>query len=94
MDPYQIIAVALQNAISTMRSMIVNEGQASVLNNSFIPDFRRNAQADPSQGWTPVNCSPYCDFMGETVEAGNQIMQEAYRIARIIQRNLFRRVLR
>jgi hypothetical protein len=93
MDPYEIIATALENAISTMTSMIVNEGQASVLNNTFIPDFERNALADPSEGWIPVNCSPYCDFMGETVEAGNQIMETAYVLAYALQKNLFKRLL-
>lgn len=92
MDPYQIIATALQNALTVMRTMIVNEGQSSVLEDTFIPDFTRNAQAGPEEGWTPVNCYPYCDFMGQTVEAGNQIMEQAYRIAYALQKNLFKRL--
>lgn len=92
MDPYEIIATALQEAISTMQSMIVNEGQASVLEGTFIPEFRSNAQASPEQGWQPVNCYPYCDFMGETVEAGNQIMERAYVLAYALQKQLFKRL--
>ena len=93
MDPYEIIATALQEAISTMSSMIVNEGQQSVLTETFIPNFQSNASASPEQGWTPVNCNPYCSFMSETVEAGNQIMEEAYRLAYLIQKSLFKRLL-
>lgn len=92
MDPYEIIATALQNALTTMRRMIVNEGQSSVLEDTFIPEFVENSQASPEQGWSPVNCYPYCDFMGETVEAGNQIMQQAYIIAYALQKNLFKRL--
>jgi hypothetical protein len=92
MDPYEIIATALQNAISTMTSMVVNEGQSSVLQNTFIPVFIRNSQASPEEGWIPVNCNPYCDFMSETVEAGNQIMENAYRLAKSLQKLLFKRL--
>lgn len=92
MDPYEIIATALEEALSTMRAMIVNEGQASVLDNTFIPQFVRNAQASPEQGWQSVNCYPYCDFMGETIETGNQIMERAYVLAYALQKSLFKRL--
>ncbi len=83
MDPYGIIESALNEAIAVMQGMIVNEGQATVLTDTFIPKFERNAQADPSDGWQPVDPQPYESFMSETVEAGNQIMQQAYMTAKI-----------
>ncbi len=83
MDPYGIIESALNEAIAVMEGMIVNEGQATVLVDTFIPKFEKNAQADPSDGWEPVDPQPYQSFMSETVEAGNQIMQQAYLIAEI-----------
>jgi hypothetical protein len=83
MDPYGIIESALNEAIAVMEGMIVNEGQATVLTDTFIPKFERNAQADPSDGWEPVDPQPYESFMSETVEAGNQIMQQAYMTAKI-----------
>lgn len=81
MSPEAIIAAGLQNAIATMRIMIVNEGQESVLTNTIIPKFEQNAEASPEEGWTFVSASPYESFMSETVEAGNQIMLAAYILA-------------
>jgi hypothetical protein len=83
MDPFGIIESALNEAIAVMQGMIVNEGQETVLNDTFIPNFEKNAQADPSDGWQPVDPQPYQSFMSETVEAGNQIMEQAYMTAKI-----------
>ena len=85
MDPYSIIQLALSEAISVMKGMIVNEGQSTVLNDTFIPIFERNAQAEPQNGWESVDPQPYQSFMSETVEAGNQIMQQAYIEAKKLQ---------
>lgn len=84
MDPYEIIKLALIEAIAVMKSMIVNEGQASVLADTFIPKFITNAQADPENGWNSVDPQPYQSFMSETIDAGNQIMLEAYIKAKTI----------
>lgn len=86
MSPEAIIAAGLENAISTMRTMIVNEGQESVLTNIIIPKFEQNAKATPSEGWEFVSASPYESFMSETVEAGNQIMLAAYILALKVQK--------
>lgn len=80
----QIIQDALESAIDIMLGMCSNEGQASVMNNYIIPDFRSNAEADPYEGWSYVNAGDYMTFVGEIVEAGNAIMDSAYQIAKKI----------
>jgi hypothetical protein len=86
MDPYLTIAEALTEAIQIMTKMTVNQGQKTVLDDYFIPQFEQNATADPESGWNPVDPQPYQDFMSIIIEAGNQIMAEAYRIALAAQR--------
>lgn len=83
----QIVAAALVEAIDTMKSMTVNEGQASALDNK-IPQFVTNAEASVEEGWTWVDCDPYCDFLGIIIEEGNFIMEEAYRYALEIQESI------
>lgn len=83
-DPYEVIEQGYETAISTMETMIVNEGQRSVLENTVIPKFELNASASPISGWTDVSCSPYCSFMSQTTETGNAIMRSAYQIAFIV----------
>jgi hypothetical protein len=75
-----IISESLDNAISEMQDMCANEGQSAAVE-IIIPDFEDAAQASVEEGWQDVDCSPYCDFIGEIIEAGNQIMSEAYAIA-------------
>lgn len=75
-----IIGQALQEAISEMEGMCANEGQASALTN-ILPDFEDAAGASVDEGWQDVDAGPYVDFMGEIVEAGNQIMANAYAVA-------------
>jgi hypothetical protein len=77
-DAKEIIAEGLQEALSTMESMVVNEGQTSVFQSTLGPAFEDAAQASPEDGWDDVSADPYSDFMGEICEAGNQIMQAAY----------------
>jgi hypothetical protein len=77
-DAKEIIDEGLQEALSTMESMIVNEGQTSVFESTIAPEFESAAQASPTDGWDDVSADPYSDFMGEICEAGNQIMQAAY----------------
>lgn len=80
-DAKEIIAEGLQEALSTMELMIVNEGQTSVFDSSIAPAFESAAQASPEDGWDEVSADPYSDFMGEICEAGNQIMEAAYEYA-------------
>jgi hypothetical protein len=77
-DAKEIISEGLQEALSTMESMVVNEGQTSVFESTLGPAFEDAAQASPEDGWDDVSADPYSDFMGEICEAGNQIMQAAY----------------
>lgn len=72
------IKEGLNEAVSTMRSMIVNEGQSSILESTLIPQFEANSDAPLLSGWQYVSCHPYCDFLGNTVEAGNSIMENAW----------------
>ena len=58
--------------------MLVNEGQQSIFESYVRPEFTKNAQASVFEGWSYVSCNPYCDFMGETIETGNSIMENAY----------------
>ena len=75
-----LISEALSDAISEMEGMCANEGQASALI-QILPDFESAASASVDEGWEDVDAGPYIDFMGEIVEAGNQIMANAYAIA-------------
>jgi hypothetical protein len=80
-DAREIIAEGLQEALGTMESMVVNEGQTSVFESTLGPAFEDAAQASPEDGWDNVSADPYSDFMGEICEAGNQIMEAAYEYA-------------
>lgn len=80
----QVIEEGLSAALSTMESMIVNEGQTSVFESTIAPAFESNANASPEDGWEDVTGDPYSDFMGEICEAGNQIMEAAYDYAQEI----------
>ena len=83
-SPDEIINRGLAQAIEVMNSMIVNEGQETVLEETFIPEFvARVREIRPPLLWLDISCSPYCSFMSETVETGNQIMRAAYEEARI-----------
>lgn len=73
----EVIRDGLEEAISTMTSMCANEGQSSALQN-ILPEFTSAASASPEDGWPGVSCDPYCDFIGEIVEEGNNIMENAY----------------
>lgn len=77
-----IIDNGLSDALSTMESMPANEGQQSVYENYVAPAFIDTAQSTMAgDGWPGIDIGEYMDFMGEIVEAGNQIMEEAYEFA-------------
>lgn len=74
----EIIEEGLQEALETMESMIGNAGQDSVFQSYVAPEFEAAAGTPPTQGWPSVDIGEYMDFMGEIVEAGNQIMEFTY----------------
>lgn len=82
-DPQEIIEIAYEEAKNVMESMIVNPGQETVLQDYFLPEFENQIiLVEPPDTWTDISCKPYCSFMSETVEAGNQIMRQGYSAAR------------
>ena len=78
-----IIQQGLSDALSTMEGMVGNEGQASVFENYVAPAFE-DAVGPIRDGWPGVDIGEYMDFMGEIVEEGNSIMEEAYDYAQEI----------
>lgn len=80
-----IIDAALEEALAVMQSMLVNEGQFSLFDSLIEPEFEANATAPIPVGWNEVTAGDYEDFLGETCEAGNQIMHEAYELAQAMQ---------
>lgn len=77
----EIIEEGLQEALGTMESMIGNAGQDSVFQSYVAPEFEAAASTPPTEGWPSVDIGEYMDFMGEIVEAGNQIMEATYEYA-------------
>lgn len=76
---YAIIISAWFDAIDVMYQMTVNEGQEAVFEKYVIPYFSvALEEVDPQEPeWNNVDIGEYMYFMGEIVEVGNQIMQEA-----------------
>lgn len=72
-----VIQEGLSDALSTMEGMVGNEGQESVYQSYVEPAFR-DAVGPIKEGWPGVDIGEYMDFMGEIVEEGNSIMEEAY----------------
>ena len=73
----ELVRQAYNDALDTMESMVGNEGQAVVFNDYVVPAFRE-ARGPVQDGWGGVDIGEYMDFMGEIVEEGNAIMEEAY----------------
>ena len=76
-----IVRAALGDALVTMQGMVGNAGQQTVYNNYVVPEFQANAQRDIREGWNDVDIGEYMEFMGEIVEVGNSIMNDAYQEA-------------
>lgn len=74
----EIIQAGLEEALSTMQSMTANEGQQTVFESTIAPEFEAASGASPEEGWPGVDVGAYMDFVGEIVEAGNQIMEAYY----------------
>jgi len=77
----EIIQEGLDEALGTMESMIGNEGQGTIYESYVAPEFESAASASPQEGWPGIDIGEYMDFMGEIVEAGNQIMEATYAYA-------------
>lgn len=73
----EIINSAFEDALSTMESMVGNEGQQSIFDTYVVEAFRDN-KTSIKEGWTDVDIGDYMDFMGDIVGEGNDIMAEAY----------------
>ena len=84
-SPQEIIKNGLEEALTTMKNMIGNEGQTVVYEKYVIPAFEENAKASVYDGWFDVDIGDYMDFMGEIVAEGNSIMQDAYDYAAEVQ---------
>jgi hypothetical protein len=76
----EIISSGFDNALSTMESMVGNEGQQSIFDTVVVEAFREN-KTPVKEGWTDVDIGDYMDFMGDLVKEGNDIMAEAYALA-------------
>lgn len=73
----QVVSDGLQEALSTMNGMVGNAGQQTVFNDYVAPAFKE-AVGPIRDGWPGVDIGEYMDFMGEIVEEGNSIMEQAY----------------
>ena len=72
-----VVRQGLEEALGLMANMVGNAGQDVVFNDYVEPAFRENL-SDIRDGWTEVDIGEYMDFMGEIVDEGNSIMNDAY----------------
>lgn len=84
----ETIKQGLEDALNQMQNMIANEGMQTIFDVHVEPAFIENAKADPEDGWTEVVLSEYMDFMGNIINEGNSIMNQAYDEAYIILENV------
>lgn len=84
-SPEEIVQSGLEEALSIMQGMCVNEGQNSVFNDYVEPQFKQNAMNDVESGWENVDVGQYMDFMGAIVAEGNSIMEATYAYARKVK---------
>lgn len=73
----EIVQEGLREALATMANMCGNPGQDSVYNDYVKPAFIENI-GPVKEGWSDVDIGEYMDFMGEIVDEGNSIMNQAY----------------
>jgi hypothetical protein len=75
----EIVEGAFYDAMDTMYGMCGNAGQVSVFFSYVMPDFATEmSNTEIGERWNDVNIGEYMYFMGEIVEAGNNIMSEAF----------------
>jgi hypothetical protein len=75
----EIIGQAFDDALSTMEGMLGNAGQETIFYGVVVDEFESALSSSSTEnGWEGVDIGEYMEFMGEIVEAGNQIMDSAY----------------
>jgi hypothetical protein len=73
-----IISEGLYEALSEMENMVGNEGQQSVYDSQVKEAFiDQRSVTRPGDEWDYVDIGDYMVFMGEIVEVGNDIMEDA-----------------
>jgi len=82
-EAQEIVNEGFTDALSTMKNMCANEGQNTIYDNYVVPEFKA-AKGPIKEGWNDVDIGEYMDFMGDIVNEGNSIMQEAYEYAQEI----------
>lgn len=88
----EVIASGLEEALNEMANMCANEGQAVTYTNHIVEAFTDQTQIvlgmDDGYEWDDIDIGdPYMIFMGEIIEAGNEIMSEAVAQANDIEGN-------
>lgn len=73
----EVVRQGLSDALSTMEGMVGNEGQESIYQSYVKPAFQESV-GPINDGWPGVDIGDYMDFMGDIVEEGNSIMEDAY----------------
>ena len=75
----EIVEAAFYEAMDIMYEMCGNAGQESVFFDQVIPAFADEMEnTQIGEDWSGVDIGEYMVFMGEIVEAGNAIMEEAF----------------
>lgn len=89
-SPQGIVMEALEEVLDLLPSMCANEGQTSVIESTVIPMFKENTSAGLSNDyeWEDVDAGEYMDFVGEIVDEGNMIMEDAFSQAQEMQMEL------
>lgn len=73
-----VINQGLVDALQTMQNMVGNAGQQTIYNNYVVDEFTNTRQSiNAGDEWPGVEIGQYMDFMGEIVEEGNTIMEDA-----------------
>lgn len=88
----ELILEGLGAALVEMENMCANEGQSVTFLNHIIEAFTVETEialegsAGEGYEWDDVDIGdPYMQFMGEIIEVGNAIMQEAINLANSIE---------
>lgn len=88
----EIIVAGLEEALNEMANMCANEGQAVTYTNHIVEAFTNQTQMvlgmEDGYDWDDIDIGdPYMIFMGEIIEAGNEIMSEAIAEANDLEGN-------
>ena len=78
--PRFVIYEGLQEALDTMEGLCGNEGQTAIYERHVVPAFReqgKEVMTGTDYEWTPIIIDDYMDAVGEIIEEGNSIMEQA-----------------